>query len=596
MQNNIQFFLFSDIHLENKSDSYSESLLLAFQKKIEECQKQNIKPIFVFAGDIHNSIKAYDWMKKIHASIIYVAGNHEFWGEDYYETIEKLQQEAPSNVRFLHNDFCVIDDYLILGSTLWTDLGQQLNPDLFTHVNHRMNDNRTIYAKKWYENSENVQKFEAQLARFEKQYELRWNGFIEIAENKKAFDFFNNIGEFLRILKKNEVMESSSLNDFLKIFQEKYPHDKISLYGDLFFIESLFEKLKKIPDLHHKKIIIVSHHLPFYEELQIASFPYQRETSSIINDVDEDLFKIRRTEDYPPGYLHELAHYRIDEQRDLSIIANYHNHGKELLHPFLLDNIKLWMHGHKHTFAYSDFIGNIQIFTNPLAYQLPVSKKDDANAIQNILKSPIPFLEKKDIASQTVLWLLQNIDWKKLESTLQEIVSYSEEYLVKVKNKNSKELYPLTLTIKDYIQQLYKEMFHIQKAFNIRCNQRYSITNLHQKFPTKTMDNILFKPFLLLETSYYLPPYHSFSGEQTKRNLRFWISLGRFMQKNWDKLQKFANSIEHKNLGYYSEKDIQKLENLIEKNHLLFQKIENKIDIMRNKRYSIVKNKKDFNF
>lgn len=596
MQNNIQFFLFSDIHLENQSDSFSESLFLAFQKKIEECQQQNIKPIFVFAGDIHNSTKAYQWMKKIQASIIYVAGNHEFWGEDYYETIEKLQLEAPSNVTFLHNDFCIIDDYLILGSTLWTDLGQQLNPDLFSHVNQRMNDNRNIFAKKWYEHLENIQKFENQLSHFEKNHNFKWNALIEIEENKKAFDFFNNMGEFLRIFKKNELKESYSLNDFLKIFQEKYSYDKISLSGDLLSIETLFEKLKKIPNLKDKKIIVVSHHLPFYEELQIASFPYEKEEYSIINDIDEDLFKIRRTENYPPGYLHELAHYRIDDERDLSLITNYHNHGKELLHPFLLDNIKLWMHGHKHNFVYSDFIGNIQIFTNPLAYQLNMSKKDDENSLQKIIKSPIPFLEKQDISSQTVLWLLQNMDWENLKSILKEIVSYSEEYLVKVKNKNSKELYPLTLTIQDYITQLSQEMLHIQKAFNIRCNPNYSITNLYQKLPIKTIDNILFKPFLLLTKNYYLPPYHSFSENQMKRHLHFWISLTHFMQKNWDKLQKFANSIEHKNIGFYSQKEIQKLTILIEKNHLLFQKIENKLNVMQNHKSSIVKNKQDLNF
>lgn len=569
-----KFFLLSDIHLENLSIEYQKSILLGIQQKIDACIKDNMEPVFIFAGDIHNSTKAYDWMKNIHAKIIYVAGNHEFWNNDYYETIDNLKKDAPKHVTFLHNDFCVLDDYLILGSTLWTDLGQQLNPDLFSYVHNRMNDNRTITAKKWYDSPENINKLQNN-SKLLKKNNFSWNSFIELEENQKAFSFLNNMGEILQLFHKASPESFSSFHDFLHHVKEKYYYQ--SSYSSNSQIENLFQKLKKIPNINQKKLIIVSHHLPFYEELQIASFPYRNKEVKILNHVDESLFQIRRRNDYPPHYLHELSHYRLNSDNDLSIITNYHNHGKELLHPFLLSNTSLWMHGHKHDFVYSDFIGNIQIFTNPLGYQLQAIQEQDIDSISNIIQSSLPILEKEEISQQVMLWLIQNIQWDKLHSILDEIISYSEEYLLKTKNKASdKELYPITIVLKDYIQQLEKEELKIQTAYNIRCNKNYSITNIHD-YHYKHMNNFLFKPFSILSSNYFIHKYEPIISHQIKNNIKYWVSLGKIMKKNWINIEHFAQSIQNKKLGYYSEKELSLFEILLKNHEKITQKMDNKL-------------------
>lgn len=117
---------------------------------------------------------------------------HEFWDGDYYETIQKLKNEAPENVKFLHNDIVNSDQYIILGTTLWTDIGKNLNKDLIIHAGSRMNDMSYITAKDWYNNPENIKKLEDIYVGYninEKIKQKKWNALIEREENEVAWDF-----------------------------------------------------------------------------------------------------------------------------------------------------------------------------------------------------------------------------------------------------------------------------------------------------------------------------------------------------------------------------------------------------------------------
>ncbi|UGX94818.1 metallophosphoesterase [Bradyrhizobium barranii subsp. barranii] len=56
--------------------------------------------------------------------VIYVAGNHEFYGCDIDRTLEKAKAlAAGTNVHVLENESVRIDDVTFAGCTLWTDFG-----------------------------------------------------------------------------------------------------------------------------------------------------------------------------------------------------------------------------------------------------------------------------------------------------------------------------------------------------------------------------------------------------------------------------------------------------------------------------------------
>lgn len=102
--------------------------------------------VIVLAGDIHLGTKGLDWAKQFDKPVIYVAGNHEYYG-DIYECVHgKLTTESKgTNVHFLENKDVVIDGVRFLGCTLWTDFNLFGSPPL-SKINARalMNDYRAI--------------------------------------------------------------------------------------------------------------------------------------------------------------------------------------------------------------------------------------------------------------------------------------------------------------------------------------------------------------------------------------------------------------------------------------------------------------------
>ena len=80
--------------------------------------------VIVLAGDIHNGIEAVDWARRAFPvqRIVQVAGNHEFFGTCWQETVDHLRAAARRlQVDFLDNDSVTIDGVRFLGATLWTD-------------------------------------------------------------------------------------------------------------------------------------------------------------------------------------------------------------------------------------------------------------------------------------------------------------------------------------------------------------------------------------------------------------------------------------------------------------------------------------------
>ncbi len=80
--------------------------------------------VVVLAGDIHNGTEGITWarMQFPDKEVIYVAGNHEFYGHAWNALLPALRAEALRlGVRFLDNDSLLLGGVRFLGATLWTD-------------------------------------------------------------------------------------------------------------------------------------------------------------------------------------------------------------------------------------------------------------------------------------------------------------------------------------------------------------------------------------------------------------------------------------------------------------------------------------------
>ncbi|MDZ8053246.1 MAG: metallophosphoesterase [Aulosira sp. ZfuVER01] len=104
--------------------------------------------IVVLAEDIHIKEKGIKWaIQNIpNKPVIYILGNHEYYGCAYLRLIEKLKDYAlGTNVHVLENNLLTIEDATFLGCTLWTDFKLFGDPHMAGYeVSQGMNDYKKI--------------------------------------------------------------------------------------------------------------------------------------------------------------------------------------------------------------------------------------------------------------------------------------------------------------------------------------------------------------------------------------------------------------------------------------------------------------------
>lgn len=78
--------------------------------------------VVILAGDIARPREAVSWASGFAKPVLYVPGNHEFYGGSLAGTVAELKRlSAGTGIRLLDNDEAIIDGVRFLGATLWTD-------------------------------------------------------------------------------------------------------------------------------------------------------------------------------------------------------------------------------------------------------------------------------------------------------------------------------------------------------------------------------------------------------------------------------------------------------------------------------------------
>lgn len=113
-------------------------------------QETNAK-LIVLAGDIGKGIAGLAWArcKFPHQQIIYVPGNHEFYGKQRLDTLARMRIEARDlGIHLLDNDEVMIDGVRFLGSTMWTSFqlfGMERMKECMSEALVGLNDFRVIH-------------------------------------------------------------------------------------------------------------------------------------------------------------------------------------------------------------------------------------------------------------------------------------------------------------------------------------------------------------------------------------------------------------------------------------------------------------------
>lgn len=109
--------------------------------------------VIVLAGDIDVGVSGVVWAisqsEALGKPVIYVPGNHEYYGQHYQTMRERIRERAAgTNVHVLDNDTWVHDGVRILGTTLWTDYRADPNTTqdaAMAYMARRLNDHHMIY-------------------------------------------------------------------------------------------------------------------------------------------------------------------------------------------------------------------------------------------------------------------------------------------------------------------------------------------------------------------------------------------------------------------------------------------------------------------
>lgn len=83
---------------------------------------KNGADLAILAGDIARPKEAVSWASGFAKPVLYVPGNHEFYGGSIRGTVNELKElSAGTDIHVLDNDEIILDGVRFLGTTLWTD-------------------------------------------------------------------------------------------------------------------------------------------------------------------------------------------------------------------------------------------------------------------------------------------------------------------------------------------------------------------------------------------------------------------------------------------------------------------------------------------
>lgn len=109
--------------------------------------------VTILAGDIGVGLQGLEWALTIERPVVYVMGNHEFYGQRPMADLWRKAREkvAGTHVHLLENESVQIGDVRFLGCTLWTDFaihGTDQQEKSMSYAHQSMTDYAKIYLNR----------------------------------------------------------------------------------------------------------------------------------------------------------------------------------------------------------------------------------------------------------------------------------------------------------------------------------------------------------------------------------------------------------------------------------------------------------------
>lgn len=370
---NVTILLIDDVHLEHRTDEIKQDFANTLSSKISSVKNNNHTPILLCAGDINERTQGIEWLKQFDCDIVYICGNHEFWGGDYYEVIRdikaKNKEAGYEHIHFLHNETVILHNFRFIGGPLWTNFLADLpwigkNKILENYFS--MADFKKITAKEFYDNPNNVQALQ-------------------------------------KVLELNDAPESR-IKDTIegKMFN---PLVQLSEYQAT---ESFIEKELNIP--FSGQTVVLTHHLPIID-IWGENLKFNKDTLSAKFINNPDAFKNK-----------DEIENKESSSRKVLMTGFYVN---DLKAKFFYKNNspELWVHGHYHQ-EVQGYIGKTQIASCPIGHFKP-----GLSQTLNIKEIPMTAEGSKKLVSKYLALQIKKVNFEgttiALINNLQNIIKSS---------------------------------------------------------------------------------------------------------------------------------------------------------------------------
>lgn len=312
MKKNV-LILMDDIHLEGRPPENHRDFALKIKQQINTIKLAGDNPIIICAGDIGEGIEGVKWASQFECDIIYICGNHEFWGQDFYDVPKNIKSfiEKPENshIKFLDKESVILNGTRFIGATLWTSLGKflpWLDKNYVIRFFGTMGDFKRTTAHEWFT--------------------------IENIHRLKLFMKHNGVEEE-RI---KEIIDKELFNPLLEIEENKIATN--------FFIKELNEDYKG-------ETVVISHHLPVYQM-------WMKKMKMTQNIIEGDYTNNEK-------FFQEAANGNSSSNKNSLLMSFYCNDLAELMYNKKAPNY--WLHGHLHM-EMEEIVGKTKIISNPIGY------------------------------------------------------------------------------------------------------------------------------------------------------------------------------------------------------------------------------------
>lgn len=127
----------------------------------ESCSFDPSAQLIVALGDLTEGVEGVKWLKSSRRPVLYIPGNHEFYGADYLARLSELENAAVgSSVNIMDRKSANAGGWRFLCATLWTD-HHDLDPQMVAQSSRLLNDYRHIQIKSWLKADENRARYNA---------------------------------------------------------------------------------------------------------------------------------------------------------------------------------------------------------------------------------------------------------------------------------------------------------------------------------------------------------------------------------------------------------------------------------------------------